>query len=93
MLWLLLPDRQILSHDHEIALLRAVGAGRVIRGARSAHTAAPYLLDGETVRLDLAWLARQDRITMPLGGQPQLLPRGRRILRMANGEIPPPQGD
>jgi hypothetical protein len=85
-------DREILSHDDEIALLRAVAAGRVIRGARTTHTAAPYLLNGETVRLNLAWLARQDLITMPLGAELQLLPRGRRLLQMANGEIPLPEG-
>ena len=46
-------DREILSHDDEIALLRAVAAGRIVRGGRTEHTAAPYLLDGEPIRLNL----------------------------------------
>ena len=74
-----------------LRLLRAVAAGRVTRGARTDHASSPYQLDGETVRLNPNWLARQDLITVPLVAVPQLLPRGRRLLQIANGEIPTPE--
>ena len=83
-------DRELLGHNDEIDLLRAVAAGRVTRGSRTEHISAPYLLDGDSIRLNLAWLARQDLVTVPLGAKPQLLPRGRRLLQIANGEIPLP---
>lgn len=83
----------MLANAADIQLLRAVAAGRVVRGAAGGDTAlmASFMLDGASIRLELTWLARQDLIEMPISGRPRLAPRGVRLLAIANGEIAAPR--
>ena len=70
-----------------MALLRAVAAGRVVRGA-SGHDGsfnAPYLLKGEPVQLLLRWLAGEGLVRLPLSGPPVLGERGRRLPAREDG--------
>ena len=78
-------DAEILAHPVDMAILRAVAAGRVRRGSSGADTRflAPYLLEGESVRLPLQWLAREGLVRLPLSGPPELAERGRRLLTEA----------
>ncbi len=80
-------DSEILAHRGDMALLRAVAAGRVVRGA-SGHDGsfnAPYLLEGEPVQLVLRWLAGEGLVRLPLSGPPVLSERGRRLLAREDG--------
>src|SRR3954465_6790535 len=79
-------DREILADNFDMALLRAVEAGQVIRASRSA--VAAYLLGGQPVALK--HLAREDLLYAPIGGPPVLAARGRRLLAVARGELPSP---
>lgn len=75
-------DEQVLAHRADMALLRAVADGRVVRGQTGTDTGlmAPHLLDGEPVRMPLWRLTQEDLVEMPLSGAPHLAPRGRRLL-------------
>jgi hypothetical protein len=80
-------DSEILAHRGDMALLRAVAAGRVVRGA-SGHDAsfnAPYLLEGEPVQLVLRWLAGEGLVRLPLSGPPVLGERGGRFVAGEDG--------
>lgn len=54
---------------------------------------AGHYLDGESIRLELRGLVRDELILMPISGPPSLAPRGRRLLAVANGEIAAPSPD
>jgi hypothetical protein len=85
-------DADLVRSENQIALLREVAAGRVVRGAGGqTGFQAPYMLDSESVRGELRWLYHQDLIEMPMSGVPSIAPRGRRLLAIANGEIALPQ--
>lgn len=88
-------DLEILARSDEVELLRAVQHGRVLRGPAGGDTAimAGHYLDGDSIRLQLRWLVRDELIVMPISGPPSLAPRGRRLLAIANGEIPAPAPD
>ena len=79
-------DAEILAHPVDMAILPAVAAGSVRRRSSSgpfggdSRFLAPYLLDGESVRLPLQWLAREGLLRLPLSGPPELAERGRRLL-------------
>jgi hypothetical protein len=82
-------DAEVLAQLGDVALLRAVAAGRVTRDSGGGAFAG-YWCDGQPVRLNLSWLAREELIMMPLSGPPRLAPRGLRLLQIANGEISAP---
>lgn len=88
-----LDDAAILGRDDWTALLRAVAAGHVVRGATGTDTSlfAAHMLGDESIRLELRGLARQELVEMPISGPPALAPRGRRILAIANGETVMPR--
>jgi hypothetical protein len=79
-------DREILADDFDMALLRAVESGQVVRASGSA--VAGYLLGGQTVALK--HLVREDLLYAPIGGAPILATRGRRLLAFARRELPSP---
>ena len=83
-------DLQILRHDGDMALVLAVARGEPTRAGGSPGS--PWLLAGESVRMDLRRLAREDVLTAPMGGHtpPALLPRGQRLLEMFRGEVATP---
>ena len=86
-------DQDLLEDTHALGMLRAVASGLVVRGGGGDRgVMAPYLLEGEQVRLSIVWLAREDLIVMPISGPPRVAPRGRRLLEIANGEVAPPVG-
>jgi hypothetical protein len=77
-------DESILTNAGDVTLLRAVDAGQVVRGACGETSLfAPYMLDGEPVRLQLRWLAEQGLVEMPISGPPWLTPRADRLLSLA----------
>lgn len=78
-------DIQILNSD-DIAVLQAVENGAVSRAG--SGIAAMFLADGMPVMLRR--LEREDLCTAPIAGVPILLPRGRRLLATARGELPWP---
>jgi hypothetical protein len=80
-------DSEILAHRGDMALLRAVAAGRVVRGASGCDCSfnAPYLLEGEPVQLVLRWLAGEGLVRLPLSGPPVLSERGRHLLAGEDG--------
>lgn len=81
-------DADVLATETDIALIRAVAAGRVVRGSNASRSvAAPHLLDDQPVRLELRRLAREDLVFVPISGPPVIAPRGRRLLEIANGEV------
>jgi hypothetical protein len=82
-------DARIAANKPDVALLRAVEAGRVVRGS-GADTSifAPHFLDGEPVRLQLRWLAGEQLMEMPISGPPTIAPRGERVLSLAAEGIP-----
>ncbi|PZS30756.1 MAG: hypothetical protein DLM61_10010 [Pseudonocardiales bacterium] len=88
-------DLEILARSDDLELLRAVQKGRVLRGPTGDDTAimAGHYLDGDSIRLQLRWLVRDELIVMPISGPPSLAPRGRRLLTVANGEIAAPAPD
>ena len=71
-------DDQILNHTEDVDLLRAVAAGQV--------TTQPAL------RMDLRRLARDELLLAGFGTgtTPILLPRGQRIVDVANGMLARP---
>jgi hypothetical protein len=79
-------DLEILADDFDVAMLRAVEAGHVVRASGSA--VATYLLGGQPVALK--HLAREDLLYAPIGGPPVLAARGRRLLAVTRGELPSP---
>jgi hypothetical protein len=84
-----MSDREVLERPDDLAMLRAVAAGRVVRGADGGGQTSlfsPHYLDGRLVRLELRRLAAQELINMPISGPPSLAPRGWRLLSAANGE-------
>lgn len=84
-----MSDSELLNRPEDLALLRAVAAGRVVRGAeRGGQTSvfSPHYLNGTLVRLELRRLAAQELIQLPISGPPSLAPRGWRLLSAANGE-------
>jgi hypothetical protein len=89
----IVADQVILDRAEDMILLSAIAAGRVTRGLNEISSAitAPHVLDGwDPIRLRLNRLARQELISMPISGPPLLLQRGRRLLAIANGELPAP---
>lgn len=85
-------DGEILGRDSDVALLRAVASGRVVRGSGGdMGIMSPHMLAGEPIRLQLRWLADQELVEMPISGPPALAPRGRRLLAITNGEIAMPR--
>lgn len=84
-----MSDRELLQRPEDLELLRAVAAGRVVRGADGGGQTslfAPHYLDGAMIRLELRRLAAQELVEMPISGPPAVAPRGRRLLAAANGE-------
>jgi hypothetical protein len=81
-------DRQIIGHEHTMALLEAVASGRITRSGAAANAA--FLLDDMPVALRA--LAREDLIFAPFGGSvpPSLASRGARLLAVWRGELPMP---
>lgn len=71
-------DEQILSHTEDVALLQAIADGQV--------TVQP------SIRMDLRRLAREELLLagFGIGTTPTLLPRGVRLVAVANGEIATP---
>lgn len=81
-------DADVLANELDIALIRAVAAGRVIRGGDAPRSiSAPHLLDDRPVRMELRRLAREDLVFVPISAPPVIAPRGRRLLEIANGEV------
>lgn len=69
-----------------MALLYAVADGRVYRGDGSDTAIhAPFLLDGESVRLGVMILSREELVRAPISGPPSLAPRGQDLLDRAAG--------
>jgi hypothetical protein len=83
-----MTERELLARPDDLALLRAVAAGRVVRGEQGGETSvfSAHYFDGMLVRLELRRLAAQELINMPISGVPTLAPRGWRLLSTANGE-------
>lgn len=83
-----MTDRELLERPEDLTLLRAIAAGRVIRGEHGGETSvfSAHYFDGTLVRMELRRLAAQELINMPISGPPTLAPRGRRLLSTANGE-------
>lgn len=83
-----MSDRELLERPEDLALLRAVAAGRVLRGEQGGETSvfSAHYFDGRLVRMELRRLAAQELINMPISGAPTLAPRGWRLLSAANGE-------
>jgi hypothetical protein len=81
-------DSEVLARHDDIALLRAVQAGEVVRGADGHSTSinAPHLWKGSVVSLVISRLAREDLLFANISGPPVLAPRGRRLLAVANSE-------
>ena len=84
----MMTERELLAREDDMLLLRAVAAGRVLRGEAGGEASvwAPHYLDHQLVRLELRRLATQELILMPISGPPVLAPRGQRLLAAANGE-------
>jgi hypothetical protein len=82
-------DAEVLARVEDVELLRAVAAGRVVRGSDGLDRgiAAPHLLNGQPVRLSLRRLADEGLVVMTISGSPVLDARGRRLLELANGEV------
>ena len=80
------PDEVILANADSMDLLYAVVDGRVVRG-EGGDTAihAPFMLDGQSVRLGIMLLAREELLDAPISGPPRLAPRGQAILDKAMG--------
>lgn len=83
-----MTDRELLARPEDLALLRAVAAGRVVRGEHGGETSvfSAHYFDGTLVRMELRRLVAQELINMPISGSPTLAPRGWRLLLTANGE-------
>lgn len=74
-------DEQILASPETMGLLRAVADGLVVRGSGGdTGFTAPFMLRGESVRLRVMKLAREDLIEAPISGPPRLAPRGQSLL-------------
>ncbi len=69
-----------------MSLLYAVADGRVVRGdGDDTGFQAPFMLDGESVRLGVMMLSREELVWAPISGPPQLAPRGQDLLDLAAG--------
>ncbi|PZS32203.1 MAG: hypothetical protein DLM61_07350 [Pseudonocardiales bacterium] len=74
--------------DPVLPRIRAVAAGRVVRGGDALRSvSAPHLLGDRPVRMALRRLAREDLVFVPISGPPAIAPRGRRLLELADGEV------
>lgn len=67
-------------------MLYAVADGRVVRGdGGDTGFQAPFMLDGESVRLGIMMLSREELVQAPISGPPRLAPRGQDLLDRAAG--------
>jgi hypothetical protein len=82
-----MTDEQLASRPDIVALLQAVANGRELRGEDGTTSGfwAPYLLDGQNIRLTLKWLNARELVAMPMTGPPHLYPRGERIFHRSLG--------
>ena len=77
----------VRGHNEDMALLRAVEAGDVVRGLGGETSIfAEHLWNSQNVRLHLVRLSKDELVELPISGPPRLTPRGRRTL----SEDPPP---
>lgn len=79
-------DDEILTNTWKMVLLRAISLGQVVRGAdgKSTSVNAPWIWNGQAIRLGVRRLRDDELIRMPISGPPTLDVRGSRLLYLAD---------